>query len=31
MKPIFTDPAAAVTGFDVEVQLNRLATATAVQ
>ena len=31
MKPIVTDPAAAVTGFDVDVQINRLATATARQ
>jgi hypothetical protein len=31
MKPIVTDPAAAVTGFDVDVRINRLATATARQ
>jgi hypothetical protein len=31
MKPIVTDPAPAVTGFDLDVRINRLATATARQ
>jgi hypothetical protein len=31
MKPIVTDPAPAVTGFNLDVRINRLATATARQ